>query len=83
MNSLPHPADKRITELLDLEQEEGQPLALRPETIILLEDAGWVVEPFTAQLWRGPARTAPTVNDLMLSTFASLSHLFGNADHGA
>lgn len=55
MNSLPHPADKRITELLDLEREEGQPLALRPETIILMEDAGWVVEPFTAQFWRDPA----------------------------
>lgn len=77
MNSLPHPADKRITELLDLEREEGQTLALRPETIILLEDAGWVVEPFTAQMWRDPASPAPTVSELMLSTFAPLSHLFG------
>lgn len=77
MNSLPHPADKRITELQQLEQEEGQTLALRPETIILLEDAGWVVEPFTAQIWRDPAWPAPTVNELMLSTFAPLSHLFG------
>ena len=71
MSSLPHPADKRITELQQLEQEEGQPLALRPETIVLLEDAGWIVEPFTAQFWRDPAFSP----DRTLASIAGMAHL--------
>ena len=71
MNIIAQPTDPRITELLNLEQEEGRRLALRPETIILLEDAGMVVEPFTAQFWRDPAvepatLTLPALADLMV-----------------
>lgn len=71
MNSLPHPADKRITELLDLEQEEGQPLALRPETIVIMEDAGWIVDPFTALFYRDPAAQP----ELSLATLAGFTRL--------
>ena len=76
MNIIAQPADPRINELLELEQEEGQPLALRPETIILLEDAGWVVEPFTAQFWRDPAFQP----DLTLASLAGMGHLVAATD---
>lgn len=48
--------DPRIDELLQLAQEDGRPLALAAETICALEDAGWLADPFTAQLWPDPAR---------------------------
>jgi len=44
--------DPRITELLQLAIEEGLPLALKPETIIVLEDDGWIVDPFTGYFQR-------------------------------
>ena len=44
--------DPRINELLDLAAEQGQPLAMRPETVIAVEDAGWVINPFTGAMWR-------------------------------
>ena len=50
--------DPRITELLDLAAEQGQPLALSPAQICALEDSGWLVEPFTGLLLPQPP-TAP------------------------
>jgi hypothetical protein len=44
--------DPRINELLALAVEQGQPLAIAPETICAIEDAGWVIDPFTGQLSR-------------------------------
>lgn len=74
MSSLPQPDDKRIAELLTLASEEGRPLALRPETIIILEDAGMVVDAFTAQFWRDPAVEPPAL------TLASLVVLLAQAN---
>lgn len=48
--------DPRINELLQLAQEECRPLALSPETICALEDAGWIADPFTAQIWPDQAQ---------------------------
>jgi hypothetical protein len=44
--------DNRISEILQLANEEGLPLALSPQTIVALEDCGWIVDPFTGQIWR-------------------------------
>ena len=44
--------DRRIAELLELAAEQGQPLGVRPETVCAVEDAGWMIDPFTGQLWR-------------------------------
>ena len=44
--------DSRITDLRDLEATESRDLAYRPRTILAIEDAGWMVDPFTGQLWR-------------------------------
>lgn len=79
MNILPQNADPRIAELNQLAADEGQPLALRPETIILLEDAGMVVEPFTAQFWRDPAVEPPT---LTLTALADLMVLVQTSENG-
>ncbi len=79
MNILPQNADPRIAELNQLAADEGQPLALRPETIILLEDAGMVVEPFTAQFWRDPAVEPPT---LTLTALADLMVLVQTSEDG-
>ena len=48
------PQDPRIVELLDLEAEQGQPLAMPPAQICALEDSGWIVEPFTGVLLPHP-----------------------------
>ena len=50
----PQTQDPRIAELLELAAAEGLPLAVRPETVCALEDAGWLIDPFTGQLWRDP-----------------------------
>lgn len=47
--------DPRINEIIALAQEDGRPLALQPETIVFLEDEGYIADPFTGQLWRDPA----------------------------
>lgn len=47
--------DPRINELIELAQEEGRPLALSPQTICALEDAGYLADPFTGMIWRDPA----------------------------
>lgn len=44
--------DPRINEIIALAQEDGRPLALQPETIVFLEDEGYIADPFTGQLWR-------------------------------
>lgn len=72
MNILPQNADPRIAELNQLAADEGQPLALRPETIIVLEDAGWIVDPFTAQFWRDPAAQPAELSLATLAGFARL-----------
>jgi hypothetical protein len=46
--------DPRITEILNLAAETGMPLALRPETIVALEDYGYMADPFTGALWHDP-----------------------------
>lgn len=46
--------DPRITEILELAAAEGMPLALHPETIVALEDIGYIADPFTGALWRNP-----------------------------
>lgn len=49
--------DPRITEILELAAAEALPLALRPETVIALEDIGVMADPFSGQLWFNPAAT--------------------------
>ncbi len=65
--------DPRITELLDLASIEGLPLALRPETIVAIEDAGWLCHPFTGQLFREqPGRPPVLALDVLVSTLHEL-----------
>ncbi|MCO5208663.1 MAG: hypothetical protein M9936_03135 [Caldilinea sp.] len=54
MPILSQESDPRIAELNELAKEAGQPLAISAVTIIQLEDAGWVVDPFTGEHWRNP-----------------------------
>lgn len=67
MNIISH-IDPRIQEILELAAEEHRPLALSPETIVALEDNGWMADPFTAQVWPDPARrqNAPAQTVTML-----------------
>ena len=51
--------DTRITDLQDLAAVEGRALALRPATVCAIEDAGWMVDPFTGQLWREAPASLP------------------------
>ena len=44
--------DTRYTDLQDLAAIEGRALAYRPATVAAIEDAGWLCDPFTGQLWR-------------------------------
>ena len=44
--------DTRYTDLQDLAAVEGRALAYRPATVAAIEDAGWMVDPFSGQLWR-------------------------------
>ena len=44
--------DPRIAELLDLATTEARPLAVQPTMICALEDAGWMVDPFTGAVER-------------------------------
>lgn len=54
MKNIASATDNRIIELLKLSLEERLPLALSPQTICALEDSGYLVDPFTAQLWHNP-----------------------------
>lgn len=47
--------DPRIVEINELAAEENLPLALSAETIVALEDAGFMADPFTGLLWPDPA----------------------------
>lgn len=54
---MPQANDPRITEILELAATEGLSLALRPETVIALEDIGVMADPFSGRLWFNPAAT--------------------------
>jgi hypothetical protein len=56
--------DQRIAEIETLAAEDGLPLAVQPATVCALEDAGWVVDPFTGQLWPEPTRPGIDLNAL-------------------
>jgi hypothetical protein len=60
--------DPRIQEIVELAQEDGRPLALRPETICALEDNGWLVDLFSGFVLIDPdqEQTAPAVTVIML-----------------
>lgn len=54
MSILSQDSDPRIAELNELATEAGKPLAISAVTIVMLEDAGWIVDPFTGEHWRNP-----------------------------
>lgn len=69
MNNTTCTADPRIQEILDLATEDVRPLALRAEVICALEDAGWLADPFTGQIWRDPnACRQPALTLTILAT---------------
>lgn len=60
-----HATDKRIEELLEVEEAEGRALALPIERVLELEDAGFVVDILTGEFWReaGEALLETTHNE--------------------
>ena len=72
--------DPRINEILQLARDEGRPLALPPETVCALEDAGWVVDPFSAAIEQAEPDVLADAGDLL--TRFTRGDLIGRYDNG-